>query len=157
VCTTQERQDWGPVLVDDAKGGVIISWGETGNGGRVRAQRVDSSGNLRWGGIRDESWGDVLPREVSLGQNWPNPFNQGTAIGYRVSAINYQRSAVSLKIYNVLGKLVEILVVDERLKAGTYRITWDASKVASGVYFYRLEVNGDRLKVTKTRKMVVLR
>jgi flagellar hook assembly protein FlgD len=62
----------------------------------------------------------------------------------------------TLKVYNVLGQLVETLV-DKRQKPGTYRVTWDASKVASGVYFYRLEVKGDRLKVTETRKMVVIK
>ena len=155
VCTTQERQNWGPVLVGDAEGGVIISWGETGNGGRVRAQRVDSSGNLRWGGIRDEPWGGTLPREVKLEQNWPNPFNANTAIGYQLSAVRPFHT--TLKVYNILGEEVRTLV-DKRQRPGEYQVVWDGKDkggrdVSSGIYFCQLRVG----RFSQTRKMVLLR
>ena len=98
---------------------------------------------------------EVLPRRYWLEQNYPNPFNPTTIINYELRMKN-SPIHTTLKVYNVLGQLVETLV-DERQRAGTYRVRWDASKVASGVYFYRLEVKGDGLKVTETRKMVVVK
>ena len=68
---------------------------------------------------------------------------------------------ITLKVYNILGQEVRTLV-DEEQRAGNYRVLWDGRDnsgkgVSSGIYFCRLEVKGDRLKVEKTRKMVLLR
>jgi len=95
---------------------------------------------------------EVLPREYWLGQNFPNPFNPTTTIPYRLSAVSGQQSAVTLKVYNVLGELVETLV-DERQRPGRYRARWDASKVASGVYFCCFKAGDYR----QTIKMVVMK
>jgi len=102
-----------------------------------------------------------MPGSFSLAQNYPNPFNSTTAINYRVSAISNQQSAVSLEIYNITGRLVKTLV-DGRQEAGVHSVVWDGrdargQEVGSGIYFYRLQVIGDRLKVEKSRKMVLLR
>ena len=73
------------------------------------------------------------PVEFSLGDNYPNPFNPSTTIEYSVP----NDSWVSLSIYNSLGQEVAALV-DGEMVAGRYQVVWDASNVASGVYFYRL-------------------
>ena len=102
---------------------------------------------------------EALPSHFALLQNYPNPFNSTTAISYQVSAISGQQSAVSLKIYNILGELVRTLV-DGKQPLGYYSVFWDGRdslgrEVSSGVYFCRLEVEG--LKAEKTRKMVLMK
>jgi len=101
-----------------------------------------------------------IPR-FSLRQNYPNPLNSTTAISYQLSALSGQQLTVSLKIYNILGKEV-ITLVDKKQKAGSYRVVWDGrdnqgKEVSSGIYFCRLEVRGERLKATKTKRMVLIR
>jgi hypothetical protein len=89
-----------------------------------------------------------LPAAHALLQNYPNPFNPATEIGMRISA----PANVTLRIYDVLGRTVATLV-DERMEAGEYRRTWDATGRASGVYFYRLQAGG----FVETRKLVLSR
>jgi len=112
-------------------------------------------------GVEEGPTEGPLPRRFVLEQNYPNPFNASTTIRYHLPAVSHQRSAVSLKIYNILGRQVKTLV-DEKQPAGNFRVLWDGRDnsgrdVSSGVYFCRLEVIGDRLKVGKTSKMVILR
>jgi hypothetical protein len=79
----------------------------------------------------------AIPVAFELLQNYPNPFNPTTNIGFRVSSFGF----VSLKVFDVLGREVAILVNEVR-PAGTYTVRWDASLFPSGVYFYRLR-SGD--------------
>jgi len=102
-----------------------------------------------------------IPSSFSLGQNYPNPFNPSTLIRYQLSAVRGRPSAVTLKVYNVLGQEVRTLV-DKKQAPGSHSVIWDGldnfgQEVGSGIYFYRLEVIGDRLRVEKSRKMVLLR
>jgi hypothetical protein len=94
-----------------------------------------------------------IPLVSRLEQNYPNPFNPSTEIRYAVR----HKGPVSLKIYNVAGQLVRILV-NEVQDPGVYKIGWDGrnnrgSQVTSGVYFYCMEANEFR----STKKMVLLR
>ncbi len=103
----------------------------------------------------------VLPEGFELSQNWPNPFNATTLIRYHLPAVSYQRSAVSLRVYNILGQEVRTLI-DEKQSPGYYSVVWNGrddfrQEVSSGIYFYRLKVKGERLKATKTKKMILLR
>ena len=79
------------------------------------------------------------PRKFFLEQNYPNPFNPVTTIRYSIP----QAGTVSLRIYDVLGRKVATLV-DQEVAEGTYEARWDASGIASGIYFARLDqvVNG---------------
>ncbi len=89
-----------------------------------------------------------LPSEASLSQNYPNPFNPTTRISYSVP----RKSDVTLKVYNVLGMEVATLFSGVQ-DAGEYDATFDATKFASGVYFYKLQAGG----VSITRKMLFVK
>ena len=84
----------------------------------------------------------------TLGQNYPNPFNPETTITFTLPA----RSAVSLVVYDVLGRRVATLV-DGSLSAGPHLAVWDGRACASGVYFYRLLATG----FARTNKMLLLK
>jgi hypothetical protein len=86
--------------------------------------------------------------DYSLSQNYPNPFNPETKISFSIA----KTGNVSLAVYNVVGQKVANLVNGQKA-AGKYQITWNANDLASGVYFYRLEV-GD---YSNTMKMMLLR
>jgi len=73
-------------------------------------------------------------KDYSLQQNYPNPFNPTTTISYTVPAPSF----ISLKVYDILGKEVAVLV-NEGKTAGTYNVKFDAKNMASGIYFYRLQ------------------
>lgn len=97
----------------------------------------------------DETGSD-FPYSYALEQNYPNPFNPTTKIGFRVSGLGDRY--VSLKVFDLLGREVATLV-NERMMPGHYERTFDGSGLGSGVYFYRLAVNG----FTETKKFVLLR
>ncbi|NOZ60147.1 MAG: T9SS type A sorting domain-containing protein [Calditrichaeota bacterium] len=90
----------------------------------------------------------AVAMKYDMSQNYPNPFNPQTRISYTIA----KPGNVKLAVYNVLGQKVATLV-DEYKAASTYRVTFDASNLTSGVYFYRLET-GD---FSKTMKMMLLR
>jgi hypothetical protein len=95
--------------------------------------------------------GDIsseLPTEFSLQQNYPNPFNPSTTIKYQLP----MTSAVTLKVYDLLGREVATLV-NARQSAGQYSVQWNASKSSSGVYFYRLQAGS----FVKTSKLILLK
>jgi len=75
-----------------------------------------------------------FPDDISLSQNYPNPFNPNTTIELSIPKTEF----VTLKIYNLLGKEVEEIVA-KRLIPGNYKYNWDASKFASGVYYYNIK------------------
>ncbi|MFA6978511.1 MAG: T9SS type A sorting domain-containing protein [Ignavibacteriaceae bacterium] len=88
------------------------------------------------------------PNLFILNQNFPNPFNPSTVISFQLSV----NSKVSLKVYDVLGKEVAILVNEEESE-GTYKIDFDGSKLASGIYFYILRADN----FIQNRKMILLK
>ncbi|HTP81210.1 MAG TPA: phospholipase D-like domain-containing protein [Bacteroidota bacterium] len=89
-----------------------------------------------------------IPKTYGLSANYPNPFNPATVISFQLPV----SSAVSLKIYDILGRQVESLV-EGNFSAGYYRVSWNASSQSSGVYFYRLMAGNSVF----TRKMILLR
>lgn len=91
--------------------------------------------------------GPVVPAEYQLHQNYPNPFNPTTTIAFDVP----RQSHITLKIYNILGNEMAILV-DDDFTPGGYKATFEASDLATGVYFYRLE--GDGFVATKKLALV---
>jgi flagellar hook assembly protein FlgD len=94
-----------------------------------------------------------LPAKVELFQNYPNPFNPSTEIKFHIS----KSQKVTLAVYDLLGRKVKTLV-DENVTAGKYKVDWNGTneygqKVASGIYFYRLQTEG----FNQTRKMLLMK
>jgi hypothetical protein len=100
--------------------------------------------------------GSSVPTRYGLMQNYPNPFNPSTAISFQLSAV----SAVSLKVFDLLGREVAVLV-DETRQPGSYSVQWNALAMPSGIYFYRLQARplsgGQNAEYVETRKMVLVK
>ncbi len=90
----------------------------------------------------------ATPNAYNLYQNFPNPFNPSTVINYQLP----MNSEVTLRVYDMLGRVVAILV-NERENAGNYSATFDGGRLASGVYFYRLNAGSFSL----TKKLVLMK
>jgi choice-of-anchor B domain-containing protein len=88
-----------------------------------------------------------IPDKFELGQNYPNPFNPSTRIEYSLSKASY----VTLKVYDVLGRQVALLV-DGYKQAGNQLVSFDAARLASGVYYYTLSTDNG---FTETKKMIL--
>jgi hypothetical protein len=86
--------------------------------------------------------------DFNLSQNYPNPFNPTTRINYQISVAGL----VSLRVYNLLGEVMETLVNEEK-SAGNYNVEFNASRLPSGTYFYRLKVGS----FIETKKMVLMK
>jgi hypothetical protein len=89
-----------------------------------------------------------IPLQYTLGQNYPNPFNPTTNLEYAISELGF----VSLKIYDMLGKEVKILV-NETKTAGKYTVSFDGSNLPSGIYFYKIKA-GD---FNQVKRMTLLK
>lgn len=113
---------------------------------------MDARNLMVVGGVTDVAGAE--PRiTIELGQNLPNPFNRGTVISYRTP----NSGKVRLKVFDVSGRLVQVLI-DKTQKAGHHTVQWDGrarsgSLVASGTYYYQLEIAGQR----QTKSMVLIR
>ncbi|MHB9011444.1 MAG: T9SS type A sorting domain-containing protein [Ignavibacteriaceae bacterium] len=99
-------------------------------------------------GNGNNSGSSNVPTNYALFQNYPNPFNPTTVIKYSVP----QLSKVTLKVYDILGREIKILV-DEEKSAGNYQVQFNATKLSSGVYFYRMQAGG----FVVTKKLVLLK
>ncbi|TKJ37229.1 hypothetical protein CEE37_14040 [candidate division LCP-89 bacterium B3_LCP] len=94
-------------------------------------------------GFNPNNTESIIPTEYSLDQNYPNPFNPYTTISFGLP----KAGQVELTLYNILGQQVTRLI-DGYRNAGYHEVTWDASTLASGIYFYRIEA-GDFVSVGK--------
>jgi photosystem II stability/assembly factor-like uncharacterized protein len=91
---------------------------------------------------------EQIPSYIVLEQNYPNPFNPSTNISFSLKS----RSLVSLKVYDLLGREVAI-ILNEELSAGNHTKQWNALGFPSGVYFYRLQAGS----FSETKKLILLR
>jgi predicted acyl esterase len=103
----------------------------------------------------------MLSEGFALQQNYPNPFNPSTVIRFSLPDVGTSRQGgiVSLRVYDLLGREVTTLV-NQNLPAGRFEATFDASRLASGVYFYTLSVSAataGKSTFTETRKMLLLK
>jgi hypothetical protein len=89
-----------------------------------------------------------MPQKYALSQNYPNPFNPTTTISYSIP----ERSSVELKIYNSIGEEIAALVNTVK-EPGKYTVKWNASGLASGIYFYKITAG----EFAESKKMVLLR
>jgi hypothetical protein len=104
--------------------------------------------NVEYGTKVDVTISEKLPIQAVLYQNYPNPFNPVTTIDYSVPKIGF----VTIKVYDILGREVMTLLNENKL-VGNYNVEFNASKLVSGVYFYRMQA-GD---FVQTKKLILLK
>lgn len=140
--------DWEPFSVGFGKGEIIVdamnytTW-------VLHTATANHSLYYLWliiNGVEEE--GAVRPGEMHLTRNYPNPFNPSTNIRYTLGS----RQLISLKVYDMLGREVAVLVNEEK-PAGTYEAVWNAHSLPTGVYFCRLRAGIHE----ETRKMLLLK
>ncbi|MDY0082689.1 MAG: T9SS type A sorting domain-containing protein [Ignavibacteriaceae bacterium] len=111
---------------------------------RIAEETVLGKGNMK----QTNFAGNNLVTEYDLAQNYPNPFNPSTTIKYQLP----KDGIVTLKVYDILGSEVATLV-NEQKTAGRYEVSFDASKLASGVYIYKLQSG----EYVSSKKMMLLK
>jgi len=112
-----------------------------GNGGTIL--RTLTAGTIGVGNITT-----TIPTEYKINQNYPNPFNPVTKISYDIS----KSGIVKIKIYDILGREIQTLV-NQVQEPGSYSIEFNGNTLSSGIYFYRLEING----FSESKKMTILK
>ncbi len=116
-----------------------------------RLKQIDFNGNYEYFDLNGLV-SIASPSKITLGQNYPNPFNPLTTIGYDIP----QDARVMLKVYDITGREVKSLV-NEQQSAGYHTVRFDASSLSSGLYFYKIIVNGANgmsTEITKTMSVV---
>ncbi len=97
-------------------------------------------------GINNNS--NEIPSAFSLKQNYPNPFNPSTTIEYNVPKSAY----ITIKVFNSAGQQVGV-IEDGYEYAGNHTVSYDASRLPSGIYFYRMDTDG----FSESKKMVLIK
>ncbi|NUQ81863.1 MAG: VCBS repeat-containing protein [Bacteroidetes bacterium] len=123
--TTTERQNYS-YSVSDLKTKQVS----------FRLKQIDNDGTVSYSQILSV---DLKPSVFALEQNYPNPFNPVTVISYQLPV----KSKVSLKVYDVTGRLITTLV-DGQVEAGFHSVTFNAAGLATGVYLYQIEAGSFR-------------
>ncbi len=141
---TDDAEDVANSVAIQSDGKIVAAGYSTGNaGGEVFAVARFLPSNVT--AIKEIN---STPKSFALYQNYPNPFNPTTAITYQLSA----NSHVTLKVYDILGREVATLVNQKEI-AGSHSVTFDGSRLASGVYFYRLVAGS----YTATKKLILIK
>jgi hypothetical protein len=133
----------------DRMGGLLVDHPVLGSGNftldRLTLNELDME--IFWNG-NPQATDQIAPSSYALDQSYPNPFNPATTIHYAVPSAG----PVTLRVFDVTGR--EVATLDEGMRQpGRYAVTWDASNLAGGVYFYRLSAAG----FMETRSMVLLK
>ncbi|MDH3269600.1 MAG: T9SS type A sorting domain-containing protein, partial [Ignavibacteria bacterium] len=110
-----------------------------------RIKQVDFNGRYEYSNVINV---DVAPEQFELSQNYPNPFNPSTTISFSIP----QSSIVTLKVFNTLGQEVKTLI-NQNMESGVHSISFDASELNSGIYFYRLDAG----QFSEVRKMTLIK
>ncbi|MCB0727558.1 MAG: T9SS type A sorting domain-containing protein [Ignavibacteriae bacterium] len=116
-----------------------------------RLKQIDFNGNFEYHNLS----GEVLigvPADFSVSQNYPNPFNPSTKINYDIPV----DGNVNITLFDVSGKEVAT-IVNEVKTAGYYTVSFDASSLPSGTYFYRINSTGNGINFIATKKMLLLK
>ena len=130
--TTSSKGYLGAVLTSAKMSILVWADGRNGGGNDIYAQNINNNGSLGPAvGIGNIS--GTVPNRFSLGQNYPNPFNPVTNIKFDIPVSSF----VSLEVFDVSGRVVSSLVNDQ-LSAGSYSVNFNAEKLSSGIYFYKL-------------------
>lgn len=100
---------------------------------------VITTQSIKWGEESELTVNNNTPERFSLSQNFPNPFNPSTTISFSLPEV----SEVNLTVYDMLGKVVGVLV-NQQLEAGTHSISYSNNSLSSGIYFYELKAGSFR-------------
>lgn len=116
-----------------------------------RLKQIDTDGSYEYSSIKDVLISN--PSITKLKQNYPNPSNPSTTIEYELPS----KDCISIKIYDIAGKIVRVLLNEEK-ESGRYKIIWDGlndakALVSSGTYFYQIQTSN----IIKTKKMILLK
>ncbi|MBS4029170.1 MAG: T9SS type A sorting domain-containing protein, partial [Ignavibacteriales bacterium] len=116
--------------------------------------RIDGVEFLRRGSggerlFRQREFTSSVPENILLLQNYPNPFNPATTLSFVIS----QSSSITLKIYDVLGQEVTMIIDNEVMDEGVYEVIFEAGDIPSGIYFTRLQAG----TFLKTHKMILMK
>ncbi len=148
-----ENNNWETISFVDGNGTTsqVSSYSFTDKPGKTglysyRLKQIDYDGTFTYSGYVNVEL--TAPEKFQLSQNYPNPFNPSTTINYTIPETNN----VTLKVYNVLGKEVSVLV-NKKQESGFYEVSFDASSLASGIYFYTLNSGNN----VSTRKMMLIK
>lgn len=102
--------------------------------------------------IRDRA--EQLTQSFALFQNYPNPFNPSTTIKFTISPeVNGELSLVKIIVHDILGREVATLI-NQKMQPGNHEVTFNANNLSSGIYFYKIDINGSYRAV---KKMILLR
>ncbi len=141
-------------VINPANSNSILCWQDKRNdGGGIYAQNIKFDGTFGpLVGIVNIS--NNTPEKFELNQNYPNPFNPVTKIRYSIT----QRVYVNISVYDMLGNKVSE-IVDNEQNSGIYEAAFDASRFASGVYFYRINVvsSEGRILFNETKRMILVK
>lgn len=122
---------------------------------QYRIKQIDFNGSSKYFNLA-ETVEINSPGSYSLSQNYPNPFNPNTVISWQLPVSSF----VTLRVYDLLGKEVALLVNEEQ-EPGSYKVDFSSSNLASGTYFYRLKVGDPSASsgqwFVQTKKMVILK
>lgn len=123
------------------------------NSGNTNGDSIYTTTHVMIASAADSDDSGALPRGYRLAQNYPNPFNPSTIIEFSLP----KSAQVRLTVLNILGQQVRTLA-DEFLTAGPHQVSWDGSdsygsRVASGLYYYRLETDG----YSQTKEMILVK
>ncbi len=118
---------------------------------RYRLKQIDYNGNFEYFMLET----DVTinpPHNFEMSQNYPNPSNPNSKINFEIPV----DGRVTIKVYDIVGREI-ITLLDETRQADYYTVEFDGSNLASGVYFYRIAVEGNAQHFTKTLKMILVK
>jgi len=130
-----------------------FSFSDRANTGKYnyRLKQIDFNGNFEYFNLSNEVEVGV-PNAYAISQNYPNPFNPTTKIDFDIPF----DGKVSILLYDISGRQVGSLVKDIKT-AGYYTIQFNASNLASGMYFYRIVAEGNGQNFVSTKKMVLIK
>ncbi len=117
---------------------------------QYRLKQIDFDGSYEYSKIIEAEIG--TPDKFVLDQNYPNPFNPSTKINFSIPDVGTGLALSVLKVYDILGNEVATLV-DEEKPAGVYEVEFNASKLSSGIYFYKLQAG----QFIGTKKLLLLK
>ncbi len=116
-----------------------------------RLKQIDLNGAYEYSNVVEVDLS--VPDAFNLSQNYPNPFNPSTIINFGLPV----KSDISLSVYNSVGELVKVMA-NGTYEAGNYSLTFNASDLTSGIYFYTLKAKGSNgNEFVQTTKMLFLK